>query len=57
MNDTQMVITSSRAQKQERKEGQDNRRKMRGKREERGTTIERRTGQREPEAKHDGLKL
>lgn len=32
------------------KKGQDNRRKMRGKREERGTVIERRRGQRGPEA-------
>lgn len=38
------------------KEGQDNRRKMRGKREERGTVIERRRGQRGPEAEHDGLR-
>lgn len=36
------------------KEGQDNRRKTRGKRERRGTVRERRRGQRGPGAEHDG---
>lgn len=38
------------------REGQDNRRKMKGKCEKRGTVMERRRGQEGPEAEHDGLK-